>query len=142
MFFFWHGRFVRPDLRFEGEHVERRTMGSTSPARKFDGRAELRTHVRCPKMRHDPAPHDFDGWVARLGLSSCRQRAKQHLLSSGPSAVPALRRGLGHTKAIVRRQCVNILDHLLDEESVPALVAAVEDVDPQVAWASPSRLGV
>jgi HEAT repeat protein len=84
-------------------------------------------------MRHDPAPHDFNGWVARLSVSSCRQRAKQHLLSSGPSAVPALRRGLGHTKAIVRRQCVNILDHLLDEESVPALLAAVEDVDPQVA---------
>jgi HEAT repeat protein len=84
-------------------------------------------------MRRDPAPLDFDGWVARLGVASYRQRAKQYLLSCGPPAVPAVRRGLGHDKAIVRRQCVNILDHLVDDQSVAALVATLEDADPQVA---------
>lgn len=84
-------------------------------------------------MRRDPAPLDFDGWVARLAASSYRQRAKQYLLGSGPPAVPAVRRGLGHDKAIVRRQCVNILDHLVDEESVADLVATLDDADPQVA---------
>jgi HEAT repeat protein len=89
--------------------------------------------LRCRQMRRNPAPVDFDGWVARLGFSSYRQGAKQYLLSSGPPAVPAVRRGLRHDKAIVRRQCVNILDHLVDEESVAALVATLDDADPLVA---------
>ncbi len=46
--------------------------------------------------------------------------------------MPAVRRGLQHPKAIVRRLCVAILDHLLDEESVPDLVAALDDDDPTV----------
>jgi HEAT repeat protein len=89
--------------------------------------------VALAAMRRTPAPADFDGWVAQLGVSSCRQRAKQHLLASGPPAVPAVRRGLQHHKAIVRRQCVNVLDHLVDEASVPFLVGAIDDEDPAVA---------
>jgi HEAT repeat protein len=84
-------------------------------------------------MRRTPAPNDFDGWVAQLGVSSCRSRAKQHLLTSGSLALPAIRRGLGHPKAIVRRQCVNLLDHLVDEESLVFLVGALDDDDPGVA---------
>jgi HEAT repeat protein len=84
-------------------------------------------------MRHSPAPSDFDGWVAQLGHASLRSRAKQHLLISGPAALPALRRGVHHNKAIVRRQCVNLLDHLLDEDSLAVLIAAIDDADPAVA---------
>jgi HEAT repeat protein len=83
-------------------------------------------------MRRSPAPADFDGWVAHLGISSRRQHAKQHLLASGSRALPALRRGLVHDEAIVRRQCVNILDHLLDENSLGVLVAALNDSEPEV----------
>ena len=83
-------------------------------------------------MRRAPAPNDFDGWVNQLGVSSCRQRAKAHLVNSGPPAVPALRRGLRHPKAIVRRQCVRIFDQLVDEASLPDLVVALDDDDPGV----------
>lgn len=83
-------------------------------------------------MRGVPAGNDFDGWVNQLAIAHCRQQAKRHLMVSGPPALPAVRRGLRHPKAIVRRLCVAILDHLLDEESVPDLVAALDDDDPTV----------
>lgn len=33
---------------------------------------------------------------------------------------------------IIRRQCVNLLDHLVDEDSLGALVDSLEDHDPEV----------
>ncbi len=84
-------------------------------------------------MRRAPAAHDFNGWVAQLGVSSCRRRAKLHLLAAGPPALPALRRGLLHQNAIVRRQCVGILDHLADEASLVSLVSALDDADASVS---------
>ena len=33
---------------------------------------------------------------------------------------------------MVRRTCVSILDHLVDDESLPKLVAALDDPDPEV----------
>jgi len=83
-------------------------------------------------MRGTPAAHDFRAWVNRLAIAHCRQQAKRHLLDSGPPAVPAVRRGLRHPEAIVRRTCAGILDHLADEESVADLVAALDDEDPGV----------
>ena len=83
-------------------------------------------------MRRAPAPTDFDGWVSQLAVSSCRQRARIHLLTSGAAAVPALRRGLSHRTPIVRQQCVRIFDQLVDEESLPGLVLALDDDDPVV----------
>jgi HEAT repeat protein len=46
--------------------------------------------------------------------------------------LPALRRGLRHQQAIVRRQCVNIFDRLVDAASVADLVYAVDDEDASV----------
>jgi hypothetical protein len=83
-------------------------------------------------MRRAPAPNDFDGWVSQLGYAPCRRRARIHLLMSGSPALPALRRGLRHPKAIVRRQCVQIFDQLVDEESLPELISALDDDDPGV----------
>jgi HEAT repeat protein len=83
-------------------------------------------------MRRSPARRDFDGWVSQLGVSSCRQRAKAHLIMTGPDALPALRRGLHHSKAVVRQQCVRIFDQLVDEASLPDLVVALADDDPGV----------
>jgi hypothetical protein len=87
---------------------------------------------RWMRMRRSPAPSDFDGWVSQLAISSCRQRAKAHLLMSGPAGLAALRRGLRHRKAIVRQQCVSIFDRLVDEASLPDLVVALDDADPAV----------
>lgn len=83
-------------------------------------------------MRRAPAPNDFTGWVSQLGVASCRQRAKHYLLMSGSAALPALRRGLQHRNVIVRQQCVRIFDQLVDEESLPELVASLDDPDPGV----------
>lgn len=82
--------------------------------------------------RSAPAGGDFDGWVDLLGSDTYRQRAKRHLLRSGPPALPALRRGLRHEAVIVRRSCAVILDHLVDEASLPDLVAALDDPAPEV----------
>jgi HEAT repeat protein len=83
-------------------------------------------------MRHSPADNDYEGWVAQLGVPSGRQRAKLHLLASGRRALPAVRHGLQHQKTIVRRQCVNILDHLVDEDSLSVLASSLDDADPGV----------
>lgn len=83
-------------------------------------------------MRHSPADNDYEGWVAQLGVPSRRQRAKLHLLVSGRRALPAVRHGLQHQKTVVRRQCVNILDHLVDEDSLSVLVSSLDDGDPGV----------
>jgi HEAT repeat protein len=83
-------------------------------------------------MRRPPAPNDFDGWVHHLGVSSRRKDAKIHLLAAGKAALPALRRGLQNAKPMVRRQVVNVLDHLVDDETLPHLVALLDDDDAEV----------
>jgi HEAT repeat protein len=83
-------------------------------------------------MRPSPSTNDYDGWVRLLASNSHRQRAKQHLRFAGPSALPAIRRGLRHANAMVRRTCVNLLDQLVDDDSVPDLVAALDDPDTSV----------
>ena len=80
-----------------------------------------------------PAGGDFDGWVRLLAHAATRQRARRHLMRTGsPGALPALRRGLREGDAVVRRVCASILDHLVDEASLPDLVAALDDDDPEV----------
>ena len=80
-----------------------------------------------------PAGSDYDGWVRLLARDGTRRRAKAHLWRSGMATVPALRRGLQHPSAHVRRVCVNLLDHFLDAAAVGDLVAAMDDPDASVA---------
>lgn len=83
-------------------------------------------------MRHVPAGDDFDGWVEEMARPQRRQQAKRHLMRAGAPALPALRRGVHHDDVMVRRTCVSILDHLVDDESLPQLVEALDDPDPEV----------
>lgn len=83
-------------------------------------------------MRGTPAANDYDGWVQQLGIASRRHDAKLHLLDSGKAALPALRRGLENPKPMIRRMVVKLLDFLVDDETLPHLVAALEDNDPDV----------
>jgi HEAT repeat protein len=83
-------------------------------------------------MGRAPAPHDYDGWVAQLGTSTRRQYAKRYLRTVGAPALPAIRRGVKHPKPMVRRLCVSILDQLVDDASLPDLVGALDDADPEV----------
>lgn len=77
--------------------------------------------------------NDYKGWVAQLAVASRRQQAKRHLMTSGQPALPALRGGLRHPDPLVRRICAGILDHLVDDESVPDLVVALDDADAAVS---------
>ena len=83
-------------------------------------------------MHRFPAATDFDGWVAQLANSERRRRAKLYLREAGQPALPAVRRGMHHPKAIVRRLCASILDHLADESALVDLVAALDDEDAGV----------
>ncbi len=83
-------------------------------------------------MHRLPAATDFDGWVAQLANSERRRRAKIYLREAGSPAVPAVRRGMHHPSAMVRRLCASILDHLADEGALLDLVAALDDEDPGV----------
>jgi HEAT repeat protein len=83
-------------------------------------------------MPRVPAANDYDGWVAQLGNSERRQRAKIHLREAGQPALPAVRRGMQHPKPIVRRLCASLLDFLADDAAFVDLVAALDDDDPGV----------
>ena len=77
---------------------------------------------------------DFTGWV-RLFRDPVRARsAYWHLIGSGQAALPAVRSGLTDANPDVRMYCAKVLDHLVDEESFPALVAMLDDPDDRVRW--------
>lgn len=80
-------------------------------------------------MSRHPAPHDHDGWVAQLAHPQVRPDAKAHLLNAGADALPAVRRGMQHPKAMVRRLCASLLDHLADDAAFRDLVRALDDDD-------------
>jgi HEAT repeat protein len=83
-------------------------------------------------MPAEPAPHDFDAWVALLADPGRRRRALWHLVLSGPDAREAVRGGVDHPDAAVREGCARALDHLADPSSFPALAAMLGDGDPGV----------
>ncbi len=74
--------------------------------------------------------------MGRPLLAACWWSRRRSLLSAGATAVPALRRGSRHDKAMVRRSCARILDKYLDDETVPALVDAPDDEDTGVVGAA------
>jgi HEAT repeat protein len=75
---------------------------------------------------------EFGELVAQLATPHRAQRAYWHLVLSGPSALPAVRRGLTDTNADVRYHCVQALDHLVDEDSSPQLIGMLGDDDWRV----------
>jgi hypothetical protein len=77
-----------------------------------------------------------DVLVCALGSEPRRPAAFRALLSSGPEAVPAIRRGLHHTDPLVRENCCRLLDHLLVEEATDDLVAMLDDPDARVRVAA------
>jgi len=83
-------------------------------------------------MRTLPSGSDYDAWVALLAVTSRRQQARRHLRTRGPGVVPALRRGLQHPDPMVRSSCAGLLDQLMDDASIPDLVAALDDPDIRV----------
>jgi HEAT repeat protein len=77
---------------------------------------------------------DFTGWVRLLRDPVRARTAYWHLLESGNAALPAIRCGLADANADVRMYCAKMLDHLVDEDSFPELVAMLDDPDERVRW--------
>lgn len=78
----------------------------------------------------------YDDYVAQLAIPHRAKDAFWHLALSGPDALPAVRRGLTSDDHAVRLGCTRVLDHLVDEESWPELIAMLDDTDPATRfWA-------
>jgi HEAT repeat protein len=67
-------------------------------------------------------------------------QAYQRLLRLGPQASAAARRGLRHPCAQVREYSAMVLDHLMDAESVPLLISALDDPAERVRMAAAQAL--
>ncbi|MER5216288.1 HEAT repeat domain-containing protein [Streptomyces sp. NPDC002838] len=74
--------------------------------------------------------------VDALGSEPRRPDAFRALLRRGPSAVPAIRRGLTHPDGKVREQCCKLLDELLVPEALDDLTARLDDPDARVRIAA------
>lgn len=78
----------------------------------------------------------YENWVEELAEGDTRWRALNSLMEAGRDATPALRSGLAHRHASVRRACCMVLDHHLDADAVPELLANVGHRNRRVrAWA-------
>jgi HEAT repeat protein len=75
---------------------------------------------------------DFDGWVGLLADPVRGRQAYWHLVLSGADALPTIRRGLDSYSVEARRYCAKALDHLVDEDAYPQLIAMLGDDDDQV----------
>ncbi|HVV36486.1 MAG TPA: HEAT repeat domain-containing protein [Acidimicrobiales bacterium] len=74
----------------------------------------------------------YDNWVADLAVKHRAKDAFWRLVLSGPAALPAVRRGLVSDNDDIRVGCTKVLDHLVDEESWPELIAMIDDANPDV----------
>ena len=79
---------------------------------------------------------DYDLAVEQLGVAHRAQHARWTLMSGGSEAVPALKRGLSHANPRVREACCVVLDHHLEQDCIPDLMANLDHEDAGVrAWA-------
>jgi HEAT repeat protein len=80
----------------------------------------------------NPAAEDYDAFIEHLAVDHRARRAYWHLRLTGRAATPALRRGLTHQDPRIRLECVIILDHLLDHESLADVIDRLDDPHPAV----------
>ena len=78
---------------------------------------------------------DYATLVENLG-SEQWHAAWEQLLAAGSAATEAVRAGLAHDDPKVRRRCCGVIDHYLDEASLPALYACLDYRDGRVRAAA------
>jgi HEAT repeat protein len=79
---------------------------------------------------------DYDQMVEDFGLKHRKQHAYWTLLFAGADATPAVRRGLQHDDPQVRVGCCKVLDHHMDADALPELMANLTHKEGEVrAWA-------
>jgi HEAT repeat protein len=76
----------------------------------------------------------LDEVVEDLAVEHRARAAMWRLVEARGAAIPAVRRGLSHESPRVREGCCEVLDHYWDEDSIPDLVARLDDEDPRVRW--------
>ena len=79
---------------------------------------------------------DNEALVSCLGDPQRTVAAYRELLRRGPHALDAIRAGLHDADAAVREACCRLLDHLVDLDSMDALIAMADDPDPGVRIAA------
>jgi hypothetical protein len=79
---------------------------------------------------------DNEALVSCLGDPQRTVAAYHELLRRGAEALDAIRAGLHSGDAAVREGCCRLLDHLVDLDSMDALVAMADDPDPGVRIAA------
>ena len=78
----------------------------------------------------------YDIAVEDLGVPHRAKYAQRTLMAGGSDAVPALKRGLSHPNPRVREACCVVLDHHLEADCIPDLLANLDHQDAGVrAWA-------
>ena len=72
--------------------------------------------------------------VAALADPHRFSEARVRLIALGPAAAEAARDGLSHPDSRVRVNSCQVLDHVMDPDSVPAIIGALDDPEPEVRW--------
>src|ERR1051325_2419292 len=75
-------------------------------------------------------------WIEDLAVPHRERAAFWALMRTGFAATPALREGLRHPNAKVRNGCCWLLDHFMDEDAIPELIARLGDEDAGVRSAA------
>ena len=74
--------------------------------------------------------------VEDLAVEHRAKGALRRLMAAGGAATPALRAGLRHRDPVVRARCCVVLDHFLDADALPELMANLGHEDERVReWA-------
>src|SRR5690349_3791017 len=110
-------------------------------------------HPIYPNLRLQPPPTDAeieamtpDQLVAKLWDKRIRRPVYRMLKAGGigdrashdiplsPAVRHAVIRGLGHWSPVVRRECLQIIDHHGDDTCLPYVVPLLDDPVPHVRW--------
>ena len=87
----------------------------------------------APPFRPEATPDEL---VAEFANGQNRMAAFLALYSRGKEAVPAIRAGLGHSDANIRRWCASLADNFADAELFRALIPLLNDPQAEVrVWA-------
>lgn len=94
------------------------------------------TSPRAPRpFGHEVlAAKPLDEAVEDLAVEHRARAAMWRLVEARGAAIPAVRGGLSHQSPRVREGCCEVLDHYRDGDSIPDLVARLDDEDPGVRW--------
>jgi hypothetical protein len=84
---------------------------------------------------------DHKALVDKMAVPHHAGPAFHALLRAGDDALSAIRQGLRHESAEVRRRCCLFLDHFVTQELMDDLVAMLSDPDPGVRCAAAHALG-